>query len=86
MNLNVGLFLQIEKEVIDCMTRALKYLDVELNNPSADRYSLAKYRAATIHHRLASLLHNTFRTQVSRKKLLIAVVMKAVKSIAVFLA
>ncbi|CAF0946151.1 unnamed protein product [Rotaria sordida] len=53
----------IEKEIIDCMTRALKYLDVELNTPSSDRYSLAKYRAATIHHRLASLLHNTFRTQ-----------------------
>jgi hypothetical protein len=57
-------FFQIEKEVIDCMTRALKYLDVELNTPSSDRYSLAKYRAAIIHHRLASLLHNTFRTQV----------------------
>ncbi|CAF1342793.1 unnamed protein product [Adineta steineri] len=53
----------IEKEVIDCMTRALKYLDVELNTPSSDRYSNAKYRAATIHHRLASLLHNTFRSQ-----------------------
>lgn len=46
------------------MTRALKYLDVELNTPSSDRYTLAKYRAATIHHRLASLLHNNFRTQV----------------------
>ncbi len=46
------------------MTRALKYLEVELNTPASDRYSLAKYRAATIHHRLASLLHNTFRTQV----------------------
>ena len=55
---------QVEKEVIECMTRALKYLDVELSNPSSDRYSSAKYRAATIHHRIASLLHNTFRTQV----------------------
>ncbi|CAF0938718.1 unnamed protein product [Adineta ricciae] len=53
----------IEKEVIDCMTRALKYLEIELSTPSSDRYSLAKYRAATIHHRLASLLHNSFRTQ-----------------------
>jgi hypothetical protein len=44
------------------MTHALKYLAVELTTPSSDRYSLAKYRAATIHHRLASLLHNTFRT------------------------
>ncbi len=47
------------------MTHALKYLNVELNTPSSDRYSLAKYRAATIHHRLASLLHNTFRSQVN---------------------
>jgi hypothetical protein len=47
------------------MTRALKYLDVELNTPASDRYSLAKYRAATIQQRLASLLHNAFRTQVS---------------------
>lgn len=46
------------------MTRALKYLEIELSTPSSDRYSLAKYRAATIHHRLASLLHNSFRTQV----------------------
>ena len=46
------------------MTQALKYLSVELNTPSSDRSSLAKYRAATIHHRLASLLHNTFRNQV----------------------
>ena len=55
---------QVEKEVIECMTRALKYLDVELNCPLSDRYSLAKYRAGTIHHRLASLLHNSFRTEV----------------------
>jgi hypothetical protein len=48
------------------MTRALKYLDIELNTPSSDRFSLAKYRAATIHHRLASLLHNAFRTQVRK--------------------
>ncbi|CAF0756223.1 unnamed protein product [Adineta ricciae] len=62
----------VEKEVIECMTRALKYLDVELNHPYSDRYSLAKYRAGTIHHRLASLLHNAFRTEdnkVRRKHL-----------------
>ncbi|CAF3354797.1 unnamed protein product, partial [Rotaria socialis] len=41
----------IEKEIIDCMTRALKHLDIELNTPSSHRYTLAKYRAATIHHR-----------------------------------
>lgn len=46
------------------MTRALKYLEVELNCQTSERYSLAKYRAGTIHHRLASLLHNAFRTEV----------------------
>ncbi len=57
-------FIKIEKEVIECMTRALKYLEVELHYSSSDRSSLAKYRAGTIHHRLASLLHNAFRTEV----------------------
>ena len=47
------------------MTQALKYIEVELATSSSDRYALAKYRAATIHHRLASLLHHTFRTQVN---------------------
>jgi len=47
------------------MTRALKYLEVELNCHVSERYSIAKYRAGTIHHRLASLLHNAFRTEVS---------------------
>ncbi|CAF3023383.1 unnamed protein product [Rotaria sp. Silwood2] len=56
----------VEKEVIECMTRALKYLEVELHYPSSNRYSLAKYRAGTIHHRLASLLHNAFRTEESK--------------------
>jgi hypothetical protein len=46
------------------MTRALKYLEVELNCSTSDRHSLSKYRAGTIHHRLASLLHNAFRTEV----------------------
>lgn len=48
------------------MTQALKYLNVELGITSVDRTTLAKYRAATIHHRLASLLHNTFRTEVNQ--------------------
>ncbi|CAF4847055.1 unnamed protein product, partial [Rotaria socialis] len=43
----------IEKEIIDCMTRALKHLYIELNTPSSHHYTLAKYRATTIHHRLA---------------------------------
>ena len=55
---------QVEKEVIECMNRALKYLDVELNFSASDRSPLAKYRAGTIHHRLASLLHNSFRSEV----------------------
>ncbi|CAF1135868.1 unnamed protein product [Adineta steineri] len=58
----------VEKEVIECMTRALKYLDVELNYSSSDRSPLAKYRAGTIHHRLASLLHNAFRTEENKTR------------------
>ncbi|CAF1159902.1 unnamed protein product [Rotaria sordida] len=58
----------VEKEVIECMTRALKYLEVELHCPLSNRYSLAKYRAGTIHHRLASLLHNAFRTEESKTR------------------
>lgn len=54
----------MEKEVIECMNRALKYLDVELNINWSERLRWAKYRAGTIHHRLASLLHNSFRSQV----------------------
>ena len=46
------------------MNWALKYLDVELNFSASDRSPLAKYRAGTIHHRLATLLHNSFRTKV----------------------
>ena len=46
------------------MTRALKYLEVELHCPTSNRYLVAKYRAGAIHHRLASLLHNAFRTEV----------------------
>ncbi|CAF3327196.1 unnamed protein product [Rotaria socialis] len=58
----------VEKEVIECMTRALKYLDVELHYPTSNRYLLAKYRAGTVHHRLASLLHNAFRTEDSKTR------------------
>jgi len=58
----------VEKEVIECMNRALKYLDVELNYAASDRSALAKYRAGTIHHRLASLLHNSFRSQENKTR------------------
>ncbi|CAF0785040.1 unnamed protein product [Didymodactylos carnosus] len=58
----------IEKEVIDSMTKSLKYLEIETLSSSSDRNSLATYRAATIHHRLASLLHNALRHQDSKIK------------------
>ncbi|CAF0858345.1 unnamed protein product [Rotaria sordida] len=64
-------FILIEKEIINCMTHVLKYLDVELNIPSSDRYSsLVKYRAIRIHYQLVSLLHNTFHIQnnITRRK------------------
>ena len=60
MTLHIWTFymFQIEKEVTDLMTKALKYCKVD---GSAGR----QYRAATIHHRLASLYHNSYRNQVS---------------------
>lgn len=48
------------------MLKALKHLEFELNNPSCDRFQTGKFRAATIHHRLGSLLHNAFRTEVRK--------------------
>ncbi|CAF4917954.1 unnamed protein product, partial [Rotaria socialis] len=36
--------------------------------PTSNRYLLAKYRAGTVHHRLASLLHNAFRTEDSKTR------------------
>ncbi|CAF1180282.1 unnamed protein product, partial [Didymodactylos carnosus] len=57
----------IEKEVIDYMTKSLKYLEIETTS-SSGRNSLAIYRAATIHHRLASLFHNSLRNPDSKTK------------------
>ena len=53
---------QVEKDVTDLMLKALKYCDVDTPTLKQPSY---QYRAATIHHRLASLYHNAFRNQVS---------------------
>jgi hypothetical protein len=53
---------QIEKEVSEAMMKSLKYCDVD--SVSA-RQPLCQYRAATIHHRLASMYHSCLRNQVT---------------------
>ena len=55
------ILIQIEKEVTDLMTKALKFCDTETANI---RQPMCQYRAATVHHRLASLYHNSYRNQV----------------------
>lgn len=57
---------QIEKEVSEAMMKSLKYCDADL--PSA-RQPLCQYRAATIHHRLASMYHSCLRNQVGDEHL-----------------
>ncbi|XP_059981541.1 erythroid differentiation-related factor 1 isoform X6 [Lagenorhynchus albirostris] len=52
---------QIEKEVSEAMMKSLKYCDVDLVSA---RQPLCQYRAATIHHRLASMYHSCLRNQV----------------------
>ncbi|XP_047207716.1 erythroid differentiation-related factor 1 isoform X2 [Girardinichthys multiradiatus] len=52
---------QIEREVTDAMMKSLKYCDLQTESP---RQPLYQYRAATIHHRLASMYHSCFRNQV----------------------
>ena len=63
-----GLF-QIEREVTEAMMKSLKYCDLQTESA---RQPLYQYRAATIHHRLASMYHSCFRNQVntSRSKIL----------------
>ncbi|XP_078586909.1 erythroid differentiation-related factor 1-like isoform X1 [Branchiostoma floridae x Branchiostoma japonicum] len=56
---------QVEKEVVDLMTRSIRYCDTETESP---RQPLAQYRAATIHHRLASMFHNAYRNQSEDQK------------------
>ncbi|XP_034040596.1 erythroid differentiation-related factor 1 isoform X2 [Thalassophryne amazonica] len=57
---------QIEREVTDAMMKSLKYCDLLTESP---RQPLYQYRAATIHHRLASMYHSCFRNQVGDEHL-----------------
>ena len=54
---------QIEREVTESMMKSLKYCDLQTESA---RQPLYQYRAATIHHRLASMYHSCFRNQVRR--------------------
>ncbi|XP_006813057.1 erythroid differentiation-related factor 1-like, partial [Saccoglossus kowalevskii] len=56
---------QVERDINDLMMKALKYCDV---NQSSPQYPIVRYRAATIHHRLASMHHNSYRNQVNEQK------------------
>jgi len=53
---------QIEREVTEAMMKSLKYCDLQTESA---RQPLYQYRAATIHHRLASMYHSCFRNQVN---------------------
>lgn len=57
---------QIEREVTDAMIKSLKYCDLQTESA---RQPLYQYRAATIHHRLASMYHSCFRNQVGDEHL-----------------
>ncbi|KAM4636444.1 erythroid differentiation-related factor 1 [Discoglossus pictus] len=57
---------QIEREVTEAMMKSLKYCDVETVSA---RQPLCQYRAATIHHRLASMYHSCLRNQVGDEHL-----------------
>ncbi|XP_041454164.1 erythroid differentiation-related factor 1-like [Lytechinus variegatus] len=57
---------EIEKDVLEFMSKALTLCDVE--DTSSSRHPLYQYRAATIHHRLASMYHNSIRSQSSHMK------------------
>lgn len=56
-------FPQIEREVTEAMMKSLKYCDLQTESA---RQPLYQYRAATIHHRLASMYHSCFRNQVGK--------------------
>ena len=58
----------MEKDVCDLMIKSLKYCDTETDKA---RLPTCQYRAAIIHHRLASLYHNSYRNQVSEIHLLL---------------
>ncbi|XP_053306912.1 erythroid differentiation-related factor 1 isoform X1 [Spea bombifrons] len=57
---------QIEREVTESMMKSLKYCDVDTVSA---RQPLCQYRAATIHHRLASMYHSSLRNQVGDEHL-----------------
>ncbi|XP_006867493.1 PREDICTED: erythroid differentiation-related factor 1 isoform X2 [Chrysochloris asiatica] len=57
---------QIEKEVSEAMLKSLKYCDAD---SASARQPLCQYRAATIHHRLASMYHSCLRNQVGDEHL-----------------
>lgn len=57
----VSVCFQIEQEVTEAMMKSLKYCDLQTES---SRQPLYQYRAATIHHRLASMYHSCFRNQV----------------------
>ncbi|XP_048864932.1 erythroid differentiation-related factor 1 isoform X2 [Brienomyrus brachyistius] len=57
---------QIEREVTEAMMKSLKYCDLQTESA---RQPLYQYRAATIHHRLASMYHSCFRNQVGNEHL-----------------
>uniref|UniRef100_F7A6W7 Erythroid differentiation regulatory factor 1 n=1 Tax=Monodelphis domestica TaxID=13616 RepID=F7A6W7_MONDO len=57
---------QVEKEVSEAMMKSLKYCDVDTTSA---RQPLCQYRAATIHHRLASMYHSCLRNQVGDEPL-----------------
>ncbi|XP_055962652.1 erythroid differentiation-related factor 1 isoform X2 [Sorex fumeus] len=57
---------QIEKEVSEAMLKSLKHCDVD---STSARQPLCQYRAATIHHRLASMYHSCLRNQVGDEHL-----------------
>uniref|UniRef100_A0A4W4H3Y6 Erythroid differentiation regulatory factor 1 n=1 Tax=Electrophorus electricus TaxID=8005 RepID=A0A4W4H3Y6_ELEEL len=52
---------QIEREVTEAMVKSLRYCDLQTESA---RQPLYQYRAATIHHRLASMYHSCYRNQV----------------------
>ncbi|XP_062611260.1 LOW QUALITY PROTEIN: erythroid differentiation-related factor 1-like [Saccostrea cucullata] len=61
---------EVEKEVVDLMMKSLKYCNVDIKSA---KQPMCQYRAANIHHRLASLYHNSLRNQQNseqRKKYL----------------
>ncbi|KAL2083123.1 hypothetical protein ACEWY4_020896 [Coilia grayii] len=52
---------QVEREVTEAMLKSLRFCDLDTPSP---RQPLYQYRAATIHHRLASMYHSCYRNQV----------------------